>query len=77
MTCFVAQLRKKGYFDGLGIEVTKENSKAIEKEIARIVGREGEHCPVIWTEMKEWMADPRKKARLESSLKRKFGQRTK
>lgn len=75
MTCFVAHLKKKGYFDDLGIEVSEENAKAIEHEVARIVGREGEHCPAVWKEMKDWLADPRKKAELESGLKRKFGDR--
>lgn len=73
MTCFVGHLRKKGYFEGLGIVVTKENAKAVEEEIARIVGREGEHCPAVWKEMKEWIADPPRKARLESTLRGKFG----
>jgi len=75
MTCFIAHLRENGYFDGLGIEATKENAKAIEEEIARTVGREGEHCPAIWKEMKEWMADPPRKAKLDSALRRKFGKR--
>lgn len=73
MTCFVGHLRKKGYFEGLGIDVDKKNAKAIEEEIARIVGRRGQHCPAIWREMKEWLADPPRKAKLESALKRKFG----
>lgn len=72
MTCFVAHLGKKGYFDRLGIEVTRENAKAIEEEIARVVGKKGEHCPAIWKEMKEWMADPARKAKLEAALKKKF-----
>lgn len=72
MTCFVGHLKKKGYFDGLGIEVTKENAKDIEKEIARTVGRPGEHCPAIWMEAKAWLADPRRKATLDRNLKRKF-----
>ena len=72
MTCFVAHLKKKGYFNGLGIAVTKENAKGIEQEIAKVVGREGEHCPAIWKEMKAWLEDPKRKARLETSLKRKF-----
>ena len=72
MTCFVAHLRKKGYFDELGIEVTKENAKDMEKEIARTVGRPGEHCPAIWKEMKVWLDDPKKRVVLDRNLKRKF-----
>ena len=48
MTCFVAHMKKKGYFEPLGIAVTKENAKAIEEEIARTVGLKGEKCPTIW-----------------------------
>jgi hypothetical protein len=74
MTCFVNHLNKKGYFEGLGIEVTKDNAKEIELEIARLVGREGEHCPAIWSEMKALLDDPDKKAALEKRLKKKFAQ---
>ncbi len=73
MTCFVGHLNKKGYFAKLGIEVTKENAKAIEHEIAKIVGREGEHCPEIWMQMKAWLDDPKKRLELEGKLRRKFG----
>lgn len=72
MTCFVAHLRKKGYFDELGIDVTKDNAKQIEHEIARVVGKKGEHCPAIWKETKAWLEDPKMKAKLEKNLKKKF-----
>lgn len=72
MTCFVWHYDKKGYFSGLGIKVTKENAKAIEQEIARIVGKSGEHCPEISKEMKAWLTDPKKKTVLEKGLRRKF-----
>lgn len=72
MTCFVAHLEKKGYFKSLGIKVTKDNAEEIEREIGRTVGREGEHCPAIWKEMKAWLEDPEKKARLEGDLRERF-----
>lgn len=72
MTCFIAHMKKKGYFEPLGILVTKENSKDIEEEIARTVGMQGEHCPAIWKETKVWIADPKKKAVLDRNLQRKF-----
>ncbi len=75
MTCFVTRLNKKGYFQELGIAVTKENSKAIEEAIAKTVGRAGEHCPAIWGEMKAWLADPKKKTILERELTKKFGKK--
>jgi hypothetical protein len=72
MTCFVAHLKKKGYFDGLGITVTKENARAIEKEIADMVGAKDGHCPEIWSGMKSWLDDPKKRIKLESRLVKKF-----
>jgi len=72
MTCFVAHLKKKGYFDELGIVVTKENAKGIEQEIARTVGLKGEHCPAVWREAKVWLADTKRKAVLDRNLKGKF-----
>lgn len=72
MTCFVARLNKKAFFKPLGIEVTRENAKMIELELARIVGRRGEHCPGIWKEMKLWLDDPAKKAELEARLRREL-----
>ncbi|MCU0852339.1 MAG: hypothetical protein MUC90_03660 [Thermoplasmata archaeon] len=72
MTCFVGHLRKKGYFDALGVEVTKENAKEIEREIARIVGVKDGHCPEIWKEMKAWLEDPKKKAKLDAALRKRF-----
>jgi len=70
-------MKKKGYFEPLGIAVTKENAKAIEEEIARTVGLKGEKCPTIWKEVKVWIADPRKKAMLDKSLKKKFAPKKK
>ena len=72
MTCFVAHLKKKGYFELLGILVTKENAKDIEEEIAKTVGLQGEHCPAIWKETKVWIADPKKKAVLDRNLRKRF-----
>lgn len=72
MTCFVAHLKKKGYFELLGILVTKENAKDIEEEIAKTVGLQGEHCPAIWKEAKVWIADPKKKAVLDRNLRKRF-----
>ena len=72
MTCFIWHFDKKGYFDALGIEVTRENAKAIELEIARTVRKTGEHCPAISKEMKAWLQDPKKKTVLEKNLRRKF-----
>jgi len=72
MTCFIWHYDKKGYFRDLGIEVTRENAKELELEIARTVGKSGERCPAISKEMKAWLADPKKKIMLKRNLKRKF-----
>lgn len=72
MTCFVAHMKKKGYFELLGILVTKENAKDIEEEIAKTVGLQGEHCPAVWNKTKVWIADPEKKAVLDRNLRKRF-----
>ena len=77
MTCFVGRMSKKGYFADIGITATKENAKALELAIAEVVGRPGEHCPAIWQETKNWLADPKKKAVLDRELKKKFAKKAK
>lgn len=77
MTCFIGHMDKKGYFQDIGITVTKENSKALEMAIANVVGRPGEHCPEIWSETKKWLADPKKRAVLDRELKKEFGKKSK
>jgi len=74
LTCFVAHMEKKGFFEPLGINVTGENAKDIEHEIARTVGLEGKRCPEIWKGTKLLLADPKKKAALERNLKKRFAQ---
>ena len=74
MTCFVAHMEKKGFFEPLGINVTRENAEDIEREVARTVGLEGKRCPEIWKETKLWLADPKKKAVLDRNLKKRFAQ---
>ena len=76
MTCFVGHMNKKGYFEEIGVRVTKENSKAIEAAIAKVVGRPGEHCPAIWQETKKWLADPNKRVVLDRELRKQFGNMT-
>jgi len=68
-------MEKKGFFETLGIIVTRENAKDIEHEIARIVGLEDKRCPEIWKETTLWLADPKKKAVLERNLKKKFAKK--
>jgi len=68
-------MEKKGFFEALGINVTRENAKDIEHEIARIVGLEDKRCPEIWKETTLWLADPKKKAVLERNLKKKFAKK--
>jgi hypothetical protein len=67
-------MNKKGFFEPLGINVTRENAKDIEHEIARTVGLEGKRCPEIWKETKLWLVDPKKEAVVERNLKKRFAQ---
>ena len=65
-------MKKNGYFEPLGILVTKENAKDIEEEIAKTVGLQGKHCPEIWKETKVWLTNPQKKAVLDKNLRKRF-----
>ena len=75
MTCFVAHMKKKGYFEPLGVLVTKEKAKDIEKDIAKTVGLQGENCPAIWKETKVWTADRERKVVLDRNLQKRFASR--
>ncbi len=41
----------------MGIEVTKENKRDIDRVIHKIVGVEYKNCPATWREVKKRIAD--------------------
>jgi len=44
-------------FDKVGVTVTKENKKDIDKTIHKIVGVEYKNCSATWKEVKKRMAE--------------------
>ena len=55
MTCYFRHL--KHVFEKAGIEVTKENKRAVDRAIHSIVGVEYKDCPAAWREVKKRIAE--------------------
>lgn len=51
MTCYFRHM--KGIFSELGIEVTPENKREIDKQIHKLLGIEYKNCPATWKEVKK------------------------
>ena len=47
----------KDVFDKVGVTVTKENKRDIDKTIHKIVGVEYKNCSATWKEVKKRMAE--------------------
>jgi hypothetical protein len=58
MSCYLRHL--DDVIAGAGIELTKENRKAVDRAIRRIVGKADCGCPEVWKEVKEWIAEGRR-----------------
>jgi len=55
VTCYFRHL--KHVFEKAGIEVTKENKRAVDRAIHSIVGVEYKDCPAAWREVKKRIAE--------------------
>jgi molecular chaperone GrpE (heat shock protein) len=55
MTCYFRHM--KDVFDKVGVTVTKENKKDIDKTIHKIVGVEYKDCSATWKEIKKKIAE--------------------
>ena len=55
MTCYFRHM--KSIFEEIGIEVTAENKRAIDKHIHAILGIEYKNCSATWKEVKKRIAD--------------------
>ena len=55
MTCYFRHM--KDVFDKVGVTVTKENKRDIDKTIHKIVGVEYKNCSATWKEVKKRMAE--------------------
>ncbi len=55
MTCYFRHIKQ--VFKKVGIEVTSENKREIDRVIHGIVGVEYKNCPATWREVKKRIAD--------------------
>jgi len=55
MTCYFRHLQH--VFKKVGIEVTRENKREIDRVIHGIVGVEYKSCPAAWKEVKKRIAE--------------------
>jgi len=55
VTCYFKHLKR--VFEKVGIEVTKENKREIDKVIHGIVRVEYKSCPAAWKEVKKRLAE--------------------
>ena len=51
MTCYFRHM--KGVFAEIGVEVTPENKRDIDKQIHKLLGVEYKNCSATWKELKK------------------------
>ncbi|MHA2352702.1 MAG: hypothetical protein ACXABX_06245 [Candidatus Thorarchaeota archaeon] len=51
MTCYFRHM--KGIFIEIGVEVTPENKRDIDKQIHKLLGVEYKNCSATWKELKK------------------------
>ena len=51
----------KPIFDQIGVEVTSENKKELDRKIHELLGIQYTNCPETWKAIKNRMADDEKK----------------
>lgn len=72
MSCYFRHM--KDVFAEIGIEITKENKKDIDRTIHEIAGIEYKDCPTTWRTLKaEFLGDEKKRAAFVNKLKRAVG----
>jgi len=71
MTCYFRHLQH--VFKKVGIDVTRENKREIDKVIHGIVGVEYKSCPAAWKEVKKRIAEDEE--RFVSELKEALSKR--
>lgn len=67
MSCYLRHLSH--IFTAAGLEIAKENRKAVDKAIKQLVGKDDANCPEVWREVKLWLTDPVKEAEMIAYLK--------
>lgn len=68
MTCYFRHLKE--FFTEVGINITKENKKDVDRVIHSIVGVEYKNCSATWKEVKKRIMD--EKQDFVSELKKKL-----
>ncbi len=71
MTCYFKHLN--AVFDKVGVIVTKENKKDIDRIIHNIVGIDYKNCSATWKEVKKRIAED--KESFVKQLKREWAER--
>ena len=71
MSCYVRHLTD--VFEALSVENNKDNRKAIDKAIRKILKMD-EPCPLVWKRLKTILADRKKKEDLVKKLKMEFAE---
>ncbi len=66
MSCYFRHIGE--LLEEAGIEVTKENRKALHAHIAGLVGDAEADCPTTWKRVKEWRDDPGRRAELAAGI---------
>jgi uncharacterized protein (DUF362 family) len=71
MSCYFRQL--KDVFQAAGIEVTKQNRKAVDLAVHELLGLAAKHCPTAWAAFKEQVGtDPKARAAFAKKLARRL-----
>ena len=70
MSCYLRHI--EDIVTDAGIELTKQNRKAVDHAIRRAVGKPEFHCPEVWKEVKVWLAAGRRQELIEG-LTREYG----
>jgi hypothetical protein len=71
MSCYIRHL--SDVFETLEIEDNKDNRKAMDKSIRRIL-KIDKPCPEVWKKLKTILADEKKKKDLIGKLQKEFVQ---
>lgn len=58
MSCYLKHMEE--IISEAGIELTKENRKAVDHAIRRAVGKLDSNCPDVWKEIKTLIADDKR-----------------
>ncbi|MHB1456798.1 MAG: hypothetical protein ACYC0V_07775 [Armatimonadota bacterium] len=69
MSCYLKHMEE--IIIEAGIELTKENRKAVDHAIRRAIGKPDSRCPEVWKEIKAQVADGRKQE-IVDNLKLEF-----